>query len=128
MQLVVVCWLLFFSPTLAHASGVHLLTDTVKLDAVWLREPAAVGLSLSAPCLACRLGTYAYAPVEPAVGPPVDATRAVPPRPRVIRAPSSGSRRVIAIGESWRLGHGREFSIRLTPTQEECAPLMRLKF
>jgi hypothetical protein len=149
MRRLVLCLLLLVSPTLAHASGVHsslshprarfgLVTDTFKVDPSWQPAQPSAPLQLSAPCLACRVGTFVSA-TGAATSPKVPATKgpigAAPTPSATSRSPVARSsparapaKRVIAIGDSWRLAHGREFSIRLTPTQEECAPLVRLKF
>lgn len=88
-----------------------------------LSVPLATGpaeLALTPPCLGCRAGlrsaTHDYAP-DPS--PPVPAAQAVPPRT---------NKRQYALGDSWKLGGGRTLSVRLTPTPEECAPLVRLSF
>jgi hypothetical protein len=77
-------------------------------------------VDLAPPCFGCKAslraatGHYATPPVEP-----------VPAAKPSTRA----SQRVrYALGDSWNLGAGRILSIRLTPTPEECAPLVRLSF
>jgi hypothetical protein len=125
MRLVVVCLLLLCSPRLAQASGVRLLTESVRLELSWPYALPSAKLELTVPCLACHLGSFAKGPAELAARLP-SGTAGVARRAKVKALPAP--RRVVAVGDSWQLGHGRELSIRLTPTQEECAPLMRLKF
>jgi len=136
MRLVVVCWLLLLSPELAFGSDVRLITERLSLDSSLARTASArlpelrleslphASLRLTAPCFACRLAGLL---------PASELTKQLPAgRAQVARraktTPLPARPRVIAIGDSWQLGHGRELSVRLTPTQEECAPLMRLKF
>jgi hypothetical protein len=138
MRLVVLCLLLLVSPTLAHASGIHLVTNTFKLGPGWQPAQPSAPLQLAPPCMACHVGTFVSATGAPPlvkVPPPKARASAAPAKAAPSRAPVARrpapvpvNKRVIAIGDSWRLAHGREFSIRLTPTQEECAPLVRLKF
>ncbi|HEY6880786.1 MAG TPA: hypothetical protein VI299_22335 [Polyangiales bacterium] len=88
----------------------------LKLDPA---NAIASDFRLAPPCLGCKHGLrvatrgYAAPPAEPA--PP--AAAAVYP----LKKPQ------YALGESWSFG-GRTLSIRLTPTPEECAPLVRLSF
>jgi hypothetical protein len=95
---------------------VHLAHDAPKLQ---LAEPLAT-FALTPPCLGCRAGlrsaTQDYAPEPPA---PVPAARPAPP----VKKPTQ-----YAIGDAWKFRGGRVLSIRLTPTPEECAPLVRLSF
>jgi hypothetical protein len=138
MRRVVVLLLLLLSPLLAQASGLRLHPEPIALQAGW---PGALPFApqLRAPCLACqRSKTVSVSAGVPhlLLAEPAPAARfffsqvsGAAVRPRVTaQRPATRSRRVIAIGDSWRLAHGREFSIRLTPTQEECAPLVRLTF
>ncbi|HEX5661051.1 MAG TPA: hypothetical protein VFX59_27855 [Polyangiales bacterium] len=94
--------------------SVHALTHAWALQA-----PADPTVALTPPCLGCRASlreaTAGYAP-EP---PPQPAAQ---PTPRAIKPPQ------YAIGDSWKLGGKRVLSVRLTPTPEECAPLVRLSF
>ena len=137
MRLVVVGLLLLLSPTLAFASGVRLLADRVRLDEPWLPTLSSAQLKLTPPCLACHRTSFTSVPVELALqlssglGSRTGRPRASNGAGSARRAQASAlaaSRRGVALGDSWQLGHGRELSIRLTPTQQECAPLMRLKF
>jgi hypothetical protein len=141
-------------PAFAHASDAQawpvasghaprLVGGSLALEASLLPDLSAADLSLRPPCLACgarpqvassaraqvriavRLGQRA-SPTEPIVAPSARAQGRAPTR--VTAPPSSAARRPIAIGESWRWSRGREFSIHLTPTPRECAPLVRLKF
>jgi hypothetical protein len=83
-------------------------------------DAALTPVALTPPCLGCRMGlrsaTQDYAP-DPA--PPVPAAQ---PAPRPVKKPQ------LALGDSWKLGGGRTLSVRLTPTPEECAPLVKLSF
>jgi hypothetical protein len=85
-----------------------------------LALPTELALALTPPCLGCRAGlrtaTGSYAP-DPS--PPVPAAQAAPRRVNPAQ---------YAIGDSWKLGGQRTLSVRLTPTPEECAPLVRLSF
>ncbi|MET0285232.1 MAG: hypothetical protein ABW352_12210 [Polyangiales bacterium] len=86
-----------------------------------LEEPDVTQqVALTPPCLGCkaslRAATQHYAP-DPS--PPVPAAQ---PEPRPVKKPQ------LALGDSWKLGGGRTLSVRLTPTPEECAPLVKLSF
>ncbi len=82
---------------------------------------AATQVALTPPCLGCKTGlrtaTQDYAPEQPS--PPVPAAQ---PAPRPVKKPQ------YALGDSWNLGGKRVLSVRLTPSPEECAPLVRLSF
>lgn len=132
MRLLVVCWVLLSAPTLrAQATSVRLITESVALEPAWQLAWPISELSLTAPCLACRLPMFSSEPAALSALPSARIVGASSPRvvARSTTTRSASPRaRPLALGDSWRLGGGRELSIHLTPTQEECAPLMRLRF
>lgn len=86
-------------------------------------DPALAPVVLALPCLGCRAGLRAatehYA--RPAEAEPAPSAPAQAVKPAVARRP-------LALGDTWKLGARRAFSIHLTPSPEECAPLVRLTF
>lgn len=109
----------------ASAAHAQLHLPTPRAAPVSLVPPleltaVASSFALTAPCLGCRPGlrsaTQRYAP-DPS--PPVPAAQ---PAPRPQPKPQ------YALGDSWKLGGRRLLSVRLTPSPEECAPLVRLSF